>query len=127
MLGPKNMWKKFWAKKIFEKKFGSKKYLRKILGPKNIWKIFGKILIQKNFGSEKNFGSKKILVQKKVLSERNKVPKKCWVKFCVQNNCGSKEYESEKNFESKFFGPSPSSYGIGLSMVGWIGGSIPLL
>ena len=88
ILGPINIWKKCWVQKICEKSFGLKKYLKKILVPKN-------------------FGSKKILVQKKVLSERNKVPKKFWVKFCVQKNCGSKEFESEKNFESKIFGPPP--------------------
>ena len=48
---------------------------------------------------EKNFGSKKIL--------------------------GPKKLESEKYFESKLLVPPPPSYGIGLSMVGWIG--VPFL
>ena len=61
---------------------------------------------QKKFRFQKIFGSKKILGKKR---------------FWVQKKCGPKKIESEKYFESKIFGPHPHPYGIGLSMVGWIG------
>ena len=99
----------FGSKKIF----GPKKiWVQKILGPKKFWvkkilgqKSFGtkiifdgKKLVEKNFWVQKNFGSKKILS-----------PKKLW----VQKNL------SLQNILSKKF-VVPPSYGIGLSMVGWI-------
>ena len=61
---------------------------------------FQKILGPKTFCVHKYYGSKKIVVPKK--------------------------FESEKYLSQKILGPPPS-YGIGLSMVSWIGGSIPWL
>ena len=97
-------------KKIGSKKCWSKKFWIKNL---KVQKIFGsKNFRSKNFWVQKNCGSKKIVGPKINLGPKN---------------CGSKKFESEKYFESKILAPPPSSYGIGLSMVGWIGGSIPLL
>jgi len=76
-----------------------KKYWLKKLGSKILFSLT-KIQVPKNFWVQKILG-------KKMLGLKI---------FWVQNNHGSKKFESEK-FESKIFGP-PHPYGIGLSMVG---------
>ena len=45
--------------------------------------------------------------------------------FWVKKNRGPKKFKSENILSQTFL--VPPSYGIGLNMVGWIGGFIPLL
>ena len=90
-------------------------------------------LLSWNFGSKKSFRAKRILGPKIFGSKQILGSKKFW----VQKIFGSKKLWVQKNLSlqnilsQKFL--VPPSYGIGLSMVGWIsrggsdGGSIPWL
>ena len=80
---------------------------------------------QKNFGTEKILGPKKFWVQKHFGSKKILGPKNVWVKknFWLKN-FGSKKIVGQKNLGLQNILSQkilvPLSYGIGLSMVGWI-------
>ena len=92
ILGSKNIWKKFWVTKIFEKKFGSKKILG-LCVQESFW-------VQKTFLVPKKFLNPKKILGPKNFRSKNLGSKNIWKRFWVQKNCGSQKCLK------KFLGPN---------------------